>query len=93
MAVRQKVEASMNEGSLSQEPELELERRATEEAGSTSTKRLRLDMDESKSMQSESRGKKRRRGQANEHPSELVPKGGSGGIEGDDFFATGSDGE
>lgn len=83
----------MTDGSLSQEPEMELERRATEEAGSTSSKRVRLDMNEDKNVQSEGRGKKRRRGQASEPQSEVAPTGGSGGIQGDDFFATGSDDE
>ncbi|PWN23811.1 hypothetical protein BCV69DRAFT_254515 [Microstroma glucosiphilum] len=93
MAVRQKVEAGMNDGSLSQEPEMELERRASEETSNSVTKRLRLDMNESKDAESEVREKKRKRGQAGALQSGMVPAGGSGGIEGDDFFATGSDDE
>lgn len=84
----------MNDGSLSQEPEMELERRATEEAGPISSKRVRLDMNDDNDVQSEGRSKKRRRGQASEPQSEVAPTGGSGGgIQGDDFFATGSDDE
>ncbi|PWN30509.1 hypothetical protein BDZ90DRAFT_229524 [Jaminaea rosea] len=87
MDVRKKIIAAMERGELSTEPEVELDRRAGDEAPAKRA-RLDLDSDRKKSQSGRQATKKANKAEEEEEKSDA-----GGGIDGDDFFASDSDGE